>query len=195
MKMSMLNRRDSLRFAFVLGLVLTLVGCSRNDPTALIGSAKSYLAKGDYPAAIIELKTTLQQAPENAEARFLLAKSLLESGDPTGAETEARKALSLGFAPDEVYPLLARAMLFQGASKKVLAELTDRKLSGLQARSDLGTTIATAQLSVGDLTGARSTINAVIGEDPANARALLVQAQLDAVAGDIPAALKRVDAM
>jgi hypothetical protein len=39
---------------------------------------------------------------------------------------------------------------------------------------------------MGDIAKARSTIDAVIVEDPANARALLIQAQLDAVSGDIP---------
>jgi len=42
-----LIRRDLLGLAFALGLMATLAGCGRSDPAALIGSAKSYLAKGD----------------------------------------------------------------------------------------------------------------------------------------------------
>src|SRR5438309_3316310 len=93
--------------------ILQLSGCAKNEAPALIASAKSYMAKSDYKAATIQLKSALQEAPDNAEARVLLAKSLLEAGEADAAETEARKALELKSSADDVYPLLARAMLAQ----------------------------------------------------------------------------------
>src|SRR5690348_5640519 len=99
--------RNTLRSIAVLALFAA--GCSRSDPVALVASAKNYLAKSDTAAAVIQLKNALQAHPENAEARFLLARALLDSGDAVGAEAEAKKALDLHYSPDDVYPVLANA--------------------------------------------------------------------------------------
>ena len=123
----MLNRRYSRPLLAVAAVVvLALAGCSRNDPATLLVSAKVFLDKNDAPAAIIQLKNALQVAPENAEARFLLGKALLESGSPGAAETELRKALDLKYSADETYPLLARALLQQGKCETLISEVADR---------------------------------------------------------------------
>src|SRR6516225_2279637 len=121
--------RGLFRIATIVAIVIALAACGRNDPASLIASARSYLAKGETSAAIIELKNALQTAPDNAEARFLLAKSLVDTGDAVGAETEARKALQLGYPSDEVYPVLARALLYQGEYRKLVGELGERPLT------------------------------------------------------------------
>ena len=87
-----MNQPNSTNFFFAttaLLVLLALAACGKGDPSALIASAKSYLAKGDYPASIIQLKSALQEAPDNPEARFLLGKALLDSGNPSGAEKPA----------------------------------------------------------------------------------------------------------
>jgi Tfp pilus assembly protein PilF len=119
--------RKLCRTLTIVMIALAVGACGRNDPATLIASARGYLEKNDYKAAIIQLKTALQSAPDNAEARFLLGKSLLEGGDPASAETEIRKALDLKYSADEAYPLLARALLQQGQYQKVVTELANRK--------------------------------------------------------------------
>ncbi len=177
-----------------LGVAVLLPACSKNDPSVFIGSAKSYLAKSDYTAATIELKSALQQAPGNAEARFLLAKSLFETGDSAGAETEVRKAIDLGYPPDEAYPLLARALLAQGDFRKLITELGDRKLESESSRADLGTSIAIAQMALTETRKAQSAVDAVLTGSPNNARALTVAAQLDALNNNLPMAFKHLEA-
>ena len=54
------------------------------SPDALVASAKEYLAKNDRNAAVIQLKNALQKNPDLAEARFLLGKALLETGEIAG---------------------------------------------------------------------------------------------------------------
>src|SRR5574340_1089171 len=76
---------------------LALAGCSGESPDALMASAKDHLAKNERAEAVIQLKDVLQQTPDSAEARFLLGKVLLESGDAAGAAVELRRARSLGF--------------------------------------------------------------------------------------------------
>ena len=92
-----MNTRHSMRTlrkatASALLATLVLVGCGGENPETMVSSAKEFLAKHDHKAAAIQLKNALQQNPQLAEARFLLAKALLEGGDPTGAEVELRKA-------------------------------------------------------------------------------------------------------
>ena len=87
--------------AVVLGAGLS--GCTGNDPSSFVTSAKAYIAKNDYRPAIIELKNALQKNPDSGEARLLLASSLLEVGDPVGAEVEVRKAIALHVSDDQYF--------------------------------------------------------------------------------------------
>jgi putative PEP-CTERM system TPR-repeat lipoprotein len=185
------------KFCCVLTALLAaamLTGCGRDEPSALIASAKAYIAKSDYKSGTIQLKSALQQAPDSAEARFLLGKSLLASGDPAAAQTEVRKALELKYPADEAYPLLARTLLAQGDFQKVVSELGERRLDGAQARGDLGTSVAIAYMALGEMKKARSALDAALAETPSDARALTVAAQLDAAGKDFAAASTHIDA-
>src|SRR5437870_4715427 len=144
--MTKLHLGKLLQAAAMMLALVALAGCSKGDPSAFISSGKSYLAKGDYNAGIIQLKSALQESPDNAEARFLLGKALIDSGNPVGAEIELRKAVDLHYAPDEAYPQLARALLMQGQFRKLVLELGERRLDSDAARLDLGTSVALAYL-------------------------------------------------
>ena len=181
------------RIAAVLFLAIALVACNRNDTASYITSAKSYIAKSDYKAAIIELKNALLGSPNSGEARFLMATSLLATGDAVGAETEARKAVDLKYAPDETYPLLARALLRQGEYRKVTSEFGNVKLESEAARADLDSSLGIAYLSLGEQKDARTSIDAALAANPKDVRARIVQARLTAQDKDLPQAQKVVD--
>src|SRR5512133_3195653 len=123
---------------------LAVAGCFGKDASSYVTSAKSYLAKSDYRAAIIEAKNALQKEPDNAEARVLLAASLLGSGDAAGGEAEVRKAIALHAPDDRTYPLLARALAAQGQFGKIASEVGDRKLDDPAARSQVNVALAGA---------------------------------------------------
>jgi putative PEP-CTERM system TPR-repeat lipoprotein len=191
-----MNQPNSTNFfvaTTALLVLLALAACGKGDPSALIASAKSYLAKGDYPASIIQLKTALQEAPDNPEARFLLGKALLDSGNPSGAEVELRKALDFHYQSDDVYAALARALLAQAEYRKLVLELGERKLDGAVARADLSTSLAMAYLALGETSSARGAVDAALAAKPGGARLLTVQAQLDLLGNDLPQALKHLD--
>ncbi len=187
------NRYVSYALAAVVA-VIGLSGCAKNDSSALVASAKAYMTKSDYSAASIQLKSALQTTPDNAEARFLLGKSLLEIGDPAGAETEIRKSLDLKYPADEAMPSLARSMLAQGKYDKVISEMGNRKPDSAQLRAELGTSVAVAYLAIGDAKNARASIDAALAGLPADARGLTVKAQIAAAAGDLPEASKLIGA-
>src|SRR5438552_7953617 len=156
-----MNARNFLFCTAVL-LASFLAACGKSDPSALITSAKAYLAKSDVKSGVIQLKTALQQAPDNAEARFLLGKVLLEAGDPVAAETEIRKALDLKYPRDEAYPLLAWALVNQGEFKKVTAEFRDPKVESNSAKASLATSLAIAYLALADLKNAGASVDAAL---------------------------------
>jgi len=190
----MVNTRHLYHTLAAVLIAVAVVACSRNDPASLVSSAKSYLAKNDYKAAIIQLKNALQAAPDSAETRFLLGKALLESGEPGAAETEIRKALDLRYPEDEAYPLLARALLQQGQYKTLLSDLADHEFATPQARSEVLTSLGLAHLGLGERQKARASIEAALIAKPGDLYAMVAQAQLTAAESDLPGALKLVDA-
>jgi putative PEP-CTERM system TPR-repeat lipoprotein len=172
--------------------VVTLVACGKSDPSAFIASAKSYIAIGGTDAAVIQLKSALQESPDNAEARFLLGKALVVS-NPVNSEVELRKALALNYPPDEVAPTLARALLGQGEFRKLVLELGERTLANAAEQADLRTSVAIAYLALGETQPARSAVDSALAAKPNDPRALVVLAQLDAKNNDVPLALKHIE--
>ena len=181
--------------AVAFALITALAACTKDNAASYIASAKTYIGKHDYKAAVIEIKNALQREPDNAEARLLLATSLMETGDPAGAESEVRKAIVAGAPEDSTYPLLARTLLAQGEFKKLTTELADRKLGSPAARVQMAISLATAVAAQGDTRRAKNLVSAALVEDPANPRGLLLEAQLAARDGDVTQASKLVDAI
>lgn len=182
-----------LRRLLAAGLAISLVACGTGDPAALVASAKTYLAQANPQTAIIQLKSALQKSPDNAEGRALLARALLDIGDPVGAETEIRKAIALRWSDDEAYPLLARAMNAQGKFRAVISELEGRNLGTAEARADLFGSLATARMNTGDVAGARTAIAAAAREVPDDPRVLVVQAELAGRENDLAQAGRFLD--
>ncbi len=178
----------------VVALAAAISGCGRDAPEKFITSAESYLAKANYPAAIIELKNALAKDPDSAKARFLLGKAMLDSGDPVAAATELRKALALKYSPDDGYPLLARALVLQGAQKPEMLELANAPVQSAHAKAEIATMIGLAYLDYGQPKDARAQIESALALEPSNLHAAVAQARLLAVEGDLAGALQRMDA-
>ena len=181
------------RLFVAFALAVAVAACDRNDPASFVASAKSYMAKSDYKAAIIQLKNAIGSSPNDPEARFLLAKALFESGDMVGAETEIRKAIDLKYSSEEAYPLLARALVGEGKNEAAIAEIGGQKLQTAKARADIATSLAIAKGALGNLAEAKSAIDAVLKDMPGDARALIVRAQIAAQEGDLPESMRLVD--
>lgn len=171
-----------------------LAACGGEKPEALLGSAREYLAKNDAKAAVIQIKNALQKAPDSSEARFLLGKALLQSGDPVGAEVELRKALDAKHPADEVVPLLAQAMLATGQAKKVLTDLQKIELKTPHARADLLTSVATAEAATGHVDKARAAIDAALAIKPDHVPTMILKARVLLADRDVPGAVALLDA-
>ena len=183
---------QALAFPLALGAAL-LAGCGGEQPAALLASAKSYLAKKDERAAVIQLKSALQKEPDLAEARFLLGRTLLQGGDPVGAEIELRKALALKYPASEVVPLLVRSLVSQGKSQLAIKEFGLTVLGDPAGNAELKAALATAYLAQGDRDKAQSALNDALRATPDAPGPLLMLARVKAAANDIDGAFAALD--
>jgi putative PEP-CTERM system TPR-repeat lipoprotein len=191
---TLMRSRSMPRLLLAAALAALLAGCGSHDPATLIASGKSYLDKGDLPAAIIQLRNAREKAPDNAEVRYLLGRALLASGDPTSAEADLRRALELKHPADQVLPPLAQAMVALGEHRKVIQDLRPDMVTTPQAKADLGAALAAAHLARGDDQAAAAAVEAALAAQPRNPRVLLVKAQVAARAKDVAGAEAAVEA-
>ncbi|MES2740015.1 MAG: XrtA/PEP-CTERM system TPR-repeat protein PrsT [Pseudomonadota bacterium] len=173
--------RAALRTLLPLSALLVgLAGCAgAPDPASLLSDAEHYRQKGQFKAAIIQLKNVLQTQPEHIQARTKLGELYIEAGDLPSAEKELRRALALGAAPARILPALGRAMLMQGQADKVLAEIRLDRASPEQM--DVVAVRAEAFLALGDTAQAKQLFELIARKQPAFIPALLGLARLAAL--------------
>jgi putative PEP-CTERM system TPR-repeat lipoprotein len=113
-----------------LFLASLLVACSQQSSDEYMMRAKAAIDKNDNDAAVIELKNAIRQAPDIAEARFLLGQVYLKQGAYKFAEKELAKALELNYPAEKVLPLLSKTYNKTG-SAMALTKL-QYKMKGLK---------------------------------------------------------------
>ena len=170
-----------------------LSGCGDEKPEALVGSAKAYLAKKDAKAAVIQLKSALQQQPGLAEARFLLGRTLLDEGDAVAAEVELRKALDFKHPEAAVLPLLVRALVLEGKGQRAIQDYASVELAEPAATAELKAALATAYAQQGNNVKAQAALDDALRAVPGFGPALLMQARLKAANRDFDAAFALID--
>lgn len=186
------NKSRSGLVLSTLLMSLLLAACS-DKPEAMITSAKDYLAKNDSKAAVIQIKNALQSEPNLPEARYLLGKVLLDSGEAVAAETELRKAQDLKYPQDLVVPSLASALLAQRQAKQLIKEFSGTELGQGAARASLQMSLASAYAMQGNEELAQTALKAALLADPGYAPALLARARQKAGERDFDGALAAAD--
>lgn len=186
-------RPGAKRQALAAALLLVLAACNTETPQSLIASGQEYAAKKDHKAAAIQFKTALQLDPQSAQARFLLGQELLLSGDPISAALELSKAMDQKYAPDQVVPALARALLLSGEYKKLTTLYSDMVLGDKTAQASLKSSLATAWGALGDRARTEAAIAAALAASPDYGPALVLSARLMAGRKDFKGALALLD--
>jgi len=174
-------------------LAAALVAGCADKPEGLVASAKEALAKRDRSTAIIQLKNALQENPDLAEARFLLGKTLLDTGDPAAAEKELRKARELKAPDAQVVPMIARALLLQNEPRKAIEEFGKVELQDPEARAELAAMLGQAYMVTGNAGTARRLFEDAQKAVPGYPSAMLGEARLDAGAGKLTEAMAVVE--
>jgi putative PEP-CTERM system TPR-repeat lipoprotein len=151
-------------------LILGLPACSKKPTTeSLLAEAHQYQDKGDYKAAVIQLKNALQINPNNADARYLLGTIYNLSGDAASAEKELRKALDMGIAPVKVWPELGNALLAQNHPQQILDETKQLDIN----QAAITTLRGNAYLALGKTQEAKTAFEQALKTSPGYPGALL----------------------
>ena len=91
-----------------------LTGCGAKDAAEHYTDALNYIDQQQYSAAVIELKSAIQQTPENIDYRYTLGTLYLQIGDAYSAEKELQRAFTGGKALVDVGIPLIRATYLAG---------------------------------------------------------------------------------
>lgn len=176
----------------ILCCTLLLAACGKS-PEQVLEQAKALHAKGDRQAATLQVKSLLQESPENAAARFLLGQLNLEAGDFAGAEKELRRAQDGKVAVEQVLPLLAKALVMQGDGKKVLAEIDPARVVDPATVARLHAARGTAHLLLRNRDDAQAEFDKSLAIKPGNPDALVGVSRILAGERKWPEALVAVE--
>ncbi len=111
-------KKPSLLAAAIMLALLS--GCSKKDSAAHYADAQQFLQNNNYPSAVIELKSAVQQEPENKDYRLALGKVHLKTGDVLAAAKELDRALKLGANKDAVAVPLFKSYYAAKDNKPIL---------------------------------------------------------------------------
>ncbi len=188
-----MNTSTALR-SWALALACTVVvGCSGENPEKLLVSAKEYLQKNDPKAAIIQLKNALQKSPDSAEARFLLGKALLDTGEVQSASIELRKALDLKHPAEVVVPVLAQSLVQEGQGDKLIDQFAQLDLKDPLSQAALKTWLASAYASIGEAKKAQTAVATALQLAPSYVPARLFDVRMAASRRDFDGALAQLE--
>ena len=163
------------------------------DASKYINQAKQYQQKGEYRAAIIQLKNALQQDANQSQARIMLAQSYLKIGGGASAEKELKLAKELGAEPAQVLPLLGQAYIQQQKYKQILDEIKPDEITSPQSRATLLALQGDAYLGLGKRTEALQKYSAALKLDSDSEAALLGQTRAALLHNETSAATKQID--
>lgn len=106
-------------------IVFSLSGCGGKDAADHYADAKQYLAQNNLSAATIELKSAVQQAPENSEYRIALAQAQAAVGDMAAAAKEYERAIGLGADKNTYLVPLFKAWHLAKDAKPILSKFVN----------------------------------------------------------------------
>lgn len=146
-----------LRPLVLVCTIFALVACGEKSFEGHLSEAKKLIGEGNHKAAIVEMKNAVQQRPNNAEVRQLLAGSYMANGQMASAEKEFRTALELGGNQD-IEGDLVRTIYLQDNLDDTIA-FNNSKLLSREVIVKIAVLKSLAHLRAGDREESLSEIN------------------------------------
>ena len=135
--------KKRIKFLHLLMIVSVLSGClGAKTDQEYIALAEESMNKGEFKAAIINLKNVLAVDGKNAEARYLLGVSYLNQGHWVSAEKELELAQKYNYDLSQVIPLLSKAYYQLGDIKGLENLVAQSEFLTLETQIILKTFIA-----------------------------------------------------
>ncbi|MBI5451166.1 MAG: PEP-CTERM system TPR-repeat protein PrsT [Gammaproteobacteria bacterium] len=164
-------------------LLIGLTACS-DDPAKLYKDAEVSYRSGDYQRAIIGLKKLLQAQDTNQQARALLGRVYMLSGQYASAEKELRRAVTLGGADQQMQVDLIESLLYQRKHDDATA-LIKPLLATSQNDPVLNTMQGRLLLAGNDAQGAETYFERALAQQPSHVPALLGLAEVRGRGNDL----------
>lgn len=189
-----MKKRMTPVLLLTIALAFSLAACGNSDDDAA-ASARKLLDNKDSKAAIITLKSGLQKQPNAPTLRFLLGKTLLQTGDPAGALVELQKAKELGHAEEDTAPELVKALTATGRAEEATKLYGNTTFASKVAMAELQTALAAAWGLQGQFPKMRAAIDQALALDPQQPVANVVKARFLGGEGKFDEAWKLIDAV
>ncbi len=171
-------------------LAVGLMACGAKSPEASLEKAQEALSKQDRQTAIVLLKAVVQEKPELTDARLLLGKTLLETGDAVGAAAQYEAALRQGSNAEAIALPRARAQLMQGQFKLALDTLESLVPSPAADSAEWHYLKAMALVGLAKPKNAEESALTALKLDPSSGETKLLLARIALVQGRADAALE-----
>jgi putative PEP-CTERM system TPR-repeat lipoprotein len=183
-----------IRAAIVAVVVGAFIGGCAKSPEELLQSANERESRGDHSGAILDLKTAIQQAPEDRVLRFKLGSLYNETLDAASAEKELRRASNLGLVEGgRVTVELARALRWQSKYTELLEEIKPEPVYEPANLATIHALRGRAQLSLGNLAAAKQSLVEARAIAPDVPDVGLLHAQIYVAEGKLDEALALVE--
>lgn len=157
----------------VLLCLIVFVGCESSlTSEQAMQRAQIYSNKGDYAAAIIELRNFLQSSPQHSESRLMLGELYILQRDGFAAAAQLQKARDLGQGEIDIRFSLGRALLLQEDYERLLEEVTAAENDALELKNDLSLLRAYAYFYKKDLEQAEQLFRQLLEANKKNSAAL-----------------------
>lgn len=173
------RRRRGGWLALLLAVLVGVAGCTEEpSDQEYFSRAQAHYERGELAASTIELRNALRRNPDHRQARRLLGKLYVQGGDGAAAERELSGVVALSPAVDESLLDLGKALLLQEKYQAVLNQISDIEGFAVPDRVALRILRGQAYLGLGELTEARSELQAALDLEPSAREALLTLARL-----------------
>ncbi len=185
------------RAAWLLAVALAFAGpaaaaTTEGEGGAYYEDALVRFGKGEYAAAIIQLKNALQEDPNNLAARILIGRAYIKVGAGPAAEKEIRRAREAGADDSLTIVPLGESYLMQRKFDEILEDVrsggraTEIEAQILHLRGQ-------AHLNLGKLKRAEKAFAAALRLDREYADAILGRARVQLKLGKLAAAEALID--
>lgn len=151
---------------------------------------ESFLAKKDYPRAILEFRNASKAMPKDAEPYYQMGLAYLGLADVRNAAAMFYRATELN--PKHVAAQLKFAELLTASRSKSLVEEASKRLETVLANTPGNTeandTLAVAEFELGHADDATARLAEILQQSPANLKASIDLAKMKLSARDLPGA-------
>ncbi len=164
----------------------------QTDPSGTLEAAQEAVAAGDYRTATVNLKSLLQQNPNQANIRHELGRTYLLAGQAEAALKELEQARELGTRGEAFEQDFVEALIASGDHERALSQLAIHATSSGDARWTVLQSMA--DLALGRLEQAQQGFREVLRIDPTARKAQIGLAHTEHALGNADGAAEAIAA-